>query len=184
MEDDLQWKTTFNGRQPSMEDDLRWKMTFSGRRPSMEDNLRWKTTFGGRQSSVEDNLRLKRTFSGRKTLLEDNLRWKMTFSGRRPLMGDTLGWKMNFGGRRHSVKKIWSKMIIFVAFFINFSVFNSSCGESCILVIYYFTQANILSCYVMQYQYCQHIFSSFDYRVFWQLKIFVIQCVLLFFRIM
>ena len=24
MEDDLQWKTTFNGRQPSIEDDLRW----------------------------------------------------------------------------------------------------------------------------------------------------------------
>ena len=36
MEDDLQWKTTFDGRQPSMEDDLQWKTTFNGRQPSSE----------------------------------------------------------------------------------------------------------------------------------------------------
>ena len=30
-----------------MEDDLQWKTTFGGRQPSMEDNLQWKTTFGG-----------------------------------------------------------------------------------------------------------------------------------------
>ena len=45
MEDNLQWKTTFNGRQPLMEDDLRWKMTFDGRWPSIKDNLWCKTTF-------------------------------------------------------------------------------------------------------------------------------------------
>ena len=28
-----------------MEDDLRWKTAFDGRQPLMEDNLRWKTTF-------------------------------------------------------------------------------------------------------------------------------------------
>ena len=39
MEDDLQWKMTFNGRPPSMEEDLQWKMTFKGRRPSMEGRL-------------------------------------------------------------------------------------------------------------------------------------------------
>ena len=47
---DLQWKTTFGGRQPSLEDDLRWKMTFNGRQPLVEDDLRWKTTFGGDSS--------------------------------------------------------------------------------------------------------------------------------------
>ena len=27
-----------------MEDNLQWKMTFDGRRPSMKDDLQWKTT--------------------------------------------------------------------------------------------------------------------------------------------
>ena len=38
MEDDLQWKTTFYGRQPTIEDNLRWKTPFDVRRPSMEEN--------------------------------------------------------------------------------------------------------------------------------------------------
>ena len=33
MEDNLWWKTTFDGRRPLMEDDLRWKTTFYGRQP-------------------------------------------------------------------------------------------------------------------------------------------------------
>ena len=36
MEDNLQWKTNFDGRQPLMEDTLRWKTTFGGRQPSLE----------------------------------------------------------------------------------------------------------------------------------------------------
>ena len=59
MEDDLQWKTTFDGRQPLMEDDLQWKTTFNGRQPSMEDELRWKTTIHGRQPLMEDDLENK-----------------------------------------------------------------------------------------------------------------------------
>ena len=41
MEDYLRWKTTFNGRRPSMEHDPPWKMTFNGRHPrcKTEDNL-------------------------------------------------------------------------------------------------------------------------------------------------
>ena len=31
-------KTTFDERRPSMEDDLQWKMTFDGKRHMMEDN--------------------------------------------------------------------------------------------------------------------------------------------------
>ena len=45
MEDDLQWKTTFDGRQPLIED------SFGGRQPWMEDDHRWKTTFDGRRPS-------------------------------------------------------------------------------------------------------------------------------------
>ena len=45
MEDDLRWKTIFDGRQPSMEGNLRWKTTFYGRQPTIEDNLRWKMPF-------------------------------------------------------------------------------------------------------------------------------------------
>ena len=33
MEDDLCWRTTFNGRQPLMEDNLWWNMTFNARPP-------------------------------------------------------------------------------------------------------------------------------------------------------
>ena len=67
MEDDLQWKTYFDGRQPAMEDNPQWK----GRRASMEDNLQWKTTFDGRQ-------RWKMIFNGRQSSIEDNLQLKMT----------------------------------------------------------------------------------------------------------
>ena len=52
MEDDLHWKMTFSGRQPSGEDDLWWKTTFDGSHPVVEDDLRWKTTFSGRQPSL------------------------------------------------------------------------------------------------------------------------------------
>ena len=31
VEVDLQWRTTFSGRRPSVEDDLLWKMTFGGK---------------------------------------------------------------------------------------------------------------------------------------------------------
>ena len=61
MEDDLRWKTTFDGRQPSMEDNLRFKMTFDGRGPSMEDDI-------GRRPSMEDDLRWKTTFDGRQPI--------------------------------------------------------------------------------------------------------------------
>ena len=54
-----------------MEDNLRWKTTFCGRQPSVEDNFWWKTTSGGRWSSVEDDLRKKTTFAGRLPSMED-----------------------------------------------------------------------------------------------------------------
>ena len=61
MEDDLQGKTTFDGRQYLMEDDLPWKTTFAGRQPSMKDELRWKATFDGKQPTMENNQRWKTT---------------------------------------------------------------------------------------------------------------------------
>ena len=39
MEDELWWKTAFDGLQPSMEDVLRWKTIFDGRQPSRQDGL-------------------------------------------------------------------------------------------------------------------------------------------------
>ena len=59
MEDNLWWKTTFGGRQPSVEDNLWWKTTIRGRQPLVEDDLRWKATLGGRRSLVEGDLRWK-----------------------------------------------------------------------------------------------------------------------------
>ena len=82
MEDNHRWKTTFDGRQPSMEDDLRWKT------PLMEDDLQWKTTFDGRRPSMEDNLRWKTTFDGRRPWMENDLGSKTTLDGRRPWMED------------------------------------------------------------------------------------------------
>ena len=42
MEDDLQWKTTFDGRQPWNDENIPLKMSFDSRQPLMED------TFDGR----------------------------------------------------------------------------------------------------------------------------------------
>ena len=64
VEDDLQWKTTFVGRQPSVDDDILWRTTFGGRQPLVEDNLWWKMTFGGIQPAMEDDLQWKITFIG------------------------------------------------------------------------------------------------------------------------
>ena len=58
MEDDLQWKTTFNGRQPSTEGDLQQKTTLNRRLPPMGDDLKQKTT-------IEDKLQQKMKFSRR-----------------------------------------------------------------------------------------------------------------------
>ena len=73
MEDDLWWKTTFDGGQPSIEDDHQLKRSFGGRRNSIEDKLRWKTTFDGRWPTMEDDRQWKTTFNWRRPLLEDDL---------------------------------------------------------------------------------------------------------------
>jgi len=111
MEDDLWWKTTFDGRPPLMEDDLWWK---DGRRPLMEDDLWWKTTFDGRQPLMEDDFWWKTTFDGRLPLMEDDSWWKTTFDGRRPLMEDDLWWKTTFDGRRPLMEdNLWWKTTVF-----------------------------------------------------------------------
>ena len=90
-EDNLWWKTIFNGKRPSVKTIFKWKMTFGVRRPSVEDDLQWKMTLGGRQPSV-----------GRQP------QWKMTFGGRRPSVEDNLQWKMTFGGSLHaSYSALW-----------------------------------------------------------------------------
>ena len=76
MEDYLWWKTTFDGKQPSMEDNLLWKTIFDGRQTSMEDDLQWKTTFDGKQPSMEDKFRWMHP------LVEGNLWWKISFWGK------------------------------------------------------------------------------------------------------
>ena len=104
MEDDFQWKTTFDGRQPLMEADLRFKTVFDGGRPSTEADLQWKTPFNGRrppmdrQPSMEDYLCLKTTFDGGQPFMRDNLQWKMIF------MEDDLWWKTAFYGRQPSIE--------------------------------------------------------------------------------
>ena len=47
LEDNLEWKTTLDGRQPWMEDNLGWKMTLDERRPWIEDDLGLKKTLDG-----------------------------------------------------------------------------------------------------------------------------------------
>ena len=44
--------------------DLRWKTTFNGRRPSIEDDLQWKTTDGGRVIMGEVSLQKSFPYSG------------------------------------------------------------------------------------------------------------------------
>ena len=49
MEDNLQWKTTFDGRQHPMEDNFRWK------KPPMEEYRRWRTVPYAKKTLMEDN---------------------------------------------------------------------------------------------------------------------------------
>ena len=78
MEEDLRWKTTFEGWQPLMEDHLLWKTTCNGRWPSMEDGLWWKTTFDGIRPLIEDNLWWKTAFNRRWLLIESALKLTAT----------------------------------------------------------------------------------------------------------
>ena len=64
MEDDLHWKTTFGGRQPSVEGDLWWKTTFSERRPSVEDDLWWKMTWMCTELSLILDKAMERAVAG------------------------------------------------------------------------------------------------------------------------
>ena len=86
LEDDLYSKTTFAGRW--MEDNLEWKTSFDQRRPSMEDNFWWITTFNGRPPSMKDDLRWKTSLDGRR--MEDKLWSKVTFNWRQLLMDNNL----------------------------------------------------------------------------------------------
>ena len=57
-----------------MEDDLWWRTTFDGRRPCMKGNLGWKTTLDGRQPLIKKKGPLmKDKLDGRLALLEDDL---------------------------------------------------------------------------------------------------------------
>ena len=90
IEDNLWWKTTFDGWWLFMDDNCWWKTLFGGR------TLWWRTTFDKRQLLREDNLWWKTAFDGRYPLMEDGLRWKMAFDGRQPLMEDSFWWKAAF----------------------------------------------------------------------------------------
>ena len=89
MEDDLRWKTAFDGRRPLMEDDLGWKMSFDERQPLMEDKLWRKTTFDGRWPLTEDSLWQKTPFDGRRPLIDALPKTSCTFP--KP----TLRWTQN-----------------------------------------------------------------------------------------
>ena len=47
LEDDLGWKTNFDGRQAWVKDDCGWNTTLDGREPWMNDDHGWKTTLDG-----------------------------------------------------------------------------------------------------------------------------------------
>ena len=97
LEDDIWWKTTFDGRRHLMEDDLWWKTIFDGRRPLTEDDFWRKTTFERRRPLTGHNPWGKMTFDRRRPSREDNLWWKTTFDGRRPSIGlQYITWKKYF----------------------------------------------------------------------------------------
>jgi hypothetical protein len=121
MEDDLQWKTTSNGRQTPMEDNLQWKTTSNGRQPPMEDNLHCKTTSNGRQPPMEDNLQWKTTSNGRQPPMEDNLHCKTTSNGRQPriVKVEYLSYHCMYhivrGKLEESSEEIWSVALLSLA---------------------------------------------------------------------
>ena len=58
MEDDLGWKMTFDGRRPLVVEDLQMKTTFNGRLrgPLMEDDIQGKRTSDGRLPAMKDHI--------------------------------------------------------------------------------------------------------------------------------
>ena len=102
MEDDLWWKMTLT------EDDISWKTTFDGRQPLMKDHLWWRKTISGRQPLTKDNLWWKTTFDGRGPLSEDDRWWKTTFDGRRPSIGlHYITWKKYFDSSLWQPQQNW-----------------------------------------------------------------------------
>ena len=69
-------------RQPLMEENLGWKTNFDGRRPWMADGGQaWmEGNFCGRLPWKEDDLEWKTTLDRRRLWIEDNLGWKMTLA--------------------------------------------------------------------------------------------------------
>ena len=101
----FKWKTTFNGKQPSMKDNLWWKiafnfrMTFDRGNPLMKYHLRWhiqeeeflsNPTIYGRQLLNGYNILWEITFGGKQSLLGDHYWWNKIFEGSWPLMQDNL----------------------------------------------------------------------------------------------
>ena len=70
MEDNHQWKTTSNERQPLIKSNLK----------IIKLKLRWSNKIIN--ASNEDELKKKTTSSGRGPPMEDIFQWKMTSSGR------------------------------------------------------------------------------------------------------
>ena len=68
MEDILQVKKTFDGRQLLMENEIGWKTTL------VEDKF-GRTTFDERQPSLEENFQEKTIFTERQLSMQENLQW-------------------------------------------------------------------------------------------------------------
>ena len=101
----------FDGWQTLMEDNLQWKITFNERWPLMEVIFQLKTTFDERLPSIENNLQLKMTFDGGHTLMEDGLWWKTTFDGRQPLIEDQVLWTFKNNTKRRHSNNGWTEYI-------------------------------------------------------------------------
>ena len=85
IKDYLGWKMTldrrFDGRWPLIEDNLWWKTTFNGRLPLMKDTFDW---WGPQiiENLWEDVLQRMTTFH------KNDFQWEMNFDGEQPLIKD------------------------------------------------------------------------------------------------
>ena len=107
-EDDLQWKTTSNGRWPLMEDDLKiWKVEYL--------SSHWSDLPQILNINLWDQTKVKKGFN------VDDLQWETTFNGRwpqnmeswisqQPLIGSSSNFKHKLMGPKQSQKRFrWKR---------------------------------------------------------------------------
>ena len=105
MEDDICWRTTFDGRWRLLQDDLWWMMTFEGPNSTINSTITQHNLSWVRHEN--DTVKAAYWQDCPQTLMEHTLWWKMTFDVRQALRH-----RKSLGPRKVGPKKFGFKKIL------------------------------------------------------------------------